>query len=178
MSSFKAQVADSVADSKEPYRCYIGGHWVGATSGRTFDDVEPYSGRLFARVAAAGRAEARAAIEAAAAAFPAWAATTPAERARLFFAAANIVKRRRTEIAQLLARETGSTILFASFQQELVIQTLEQAAVGSICPRARFCRATSRGAIRSPCAVPWASSRVSRPGTAQAYSPGARPSRR
>jgi acyl-CoA reductase-like NAD-dependent aldehyde dehydrogenase len=124
MSTSKAHIAESLT----PYECYIGGRWVAASSGRTFDDVEPFSGRLFARVAAAGRAEARAAIEAAAAAFPAWSATTPAERARLFYAAAAIVKRRRSEIAQLLSRETGSTILFASFQQELVIQSLEQAA--------------------------------------------------
>ena len=48
MSTSKAHVADSL----EPYRCYIGGRWIGASSGRTFDDVEPYSGRLFARVAA------------------------------------------------------------------------------------------------------------------------------
>jgi acyl-CoA reductase-like NAD-dependent aldehyde dehydrogenase len=52
----------------------------------------------------------------------------PAEKAKLFFKAAEIVRRRRVEIAELLARETGSTILFASFQQDLVIQTLEQAA--------------------------------------------------
>jgi acyl-CoA reductase-like NAD-dependent aldehyde dehydrogenase len=124
MSTSKAHLTGSL----QPYQCYIGGRWVGAGSGRTFDDVEPYGGRLFARVAAGGRPEARAAIDAAAGAFPAWAATTPAEKAKLFFAAAEIVKRRRAEIAQLLARETGSTILFASFQQELVIQTLEQAA--------------------------------------------------
>jgi acyl-CoA reductase-like NAD-dependent aldehyde dehydrogenase len=160
MSSSKAQVADSV----EPYRCYIGGHWVGASSGRTFDDVEPYSGRLFARVAAGGRAEAHAAIEAAAAAFPAWSATTPAERARLFFAAAEIVKRRRTEIAQLLARETGSTILFASFQQELVIQTLEQAAGWVYLPQGEVLQTNIKGshsiAVRRPLGVvasftPW-----------------------
>jgi acyl-CoA reductase-like NAD-dependent aldehyde dehydrogenase len=124
MSTSRAQVAESL----KSYRCYIGGRWVEASTGRTFDDVEPYGARLFAQVAAGGRPEARAAIEAAAAAFPAWAATTPAEKAQHFLAAAAIVRRRRAEIAQLLARETGSTILFASFQQELVIQTLEQAA--------------------------------------------------
>ena len=160
MSTSKAHVADSL----EPYRCYIGGRWVGASSGRAFDDVEPYSGRLFARVAAGGRPEARAAIEAAAEAFPAWSATAPAEKARLFFAAAEIVKRRRAEIAQLLARETGSTILFASFQQELVIQTLEQAAGWVYLPQGEVLQSNIRGThsigVRRPLGVvasftPW-----------------------
>src|ERR1700691_6027256 len=123
MSTSKAHLTGSL----QPYQCYIGGRWVGAGSGRTFDDVEAYGGPPRCPLVG-GRPEARAAIDAAAGAFPAWAATTPAEKANLFFAAAEIVKRRRAEIAQLLARETGSTILFASFQQELVIQTLEQAA--------------------------------------------------
>ena len=39
-----------------------------------------------------------------------------------------IVKRRRSEIAEVLARETGSTISFATFQQDLVAATLQQVA--------------------------------------------------
>ena len=50
------------------------------------------------------------------------------EKARLFLKAAEIVKRRRSEIAEVLARETGSTISFATFQQDLVAATLQQVA--------------------------------------------------
>jgi acyl-CoA reductase-like NAD-dependent aldehyde dehydrogenase len=53
---------------------------------------------------------------------------TPAERARLFLKASKIVRRRRSEIAEVLARETGSTISFATFQQDLVAATLQQVA--------------------------------------------------
>jgi acyl-CoA reductase-like NAD-dependent aldehyde dehydrogenase len=74
------------------------------------------------------RKEAKIAIKAAAEAFPAWSRSTPAERAKLFFKAAEIAKRRREEIARVLALETGSTISFATFQQDLVAATLEQAA--------------------------------------------------
>jgi acyl-CoA reductase-like NAD-dependent aldehyde dehydrogenase len=108
--------------------CYIGGAWVPAADGATFEALEPYSRAPFARVAAGGPAEARAAVAAAARAFPAWAATSPAERAGLFFKAAAIVRRRAPEIADMLARETGSTISFASFQQHLVALSLEAAA--------------------------------------------------
>jgi acyl-CoA reductase-like NAD-dependent aldehyde dehydrogenase len=110
------------------YQWYAGGHWRDASGSRLFDDFEPYTGNLYARVASCGPEEAKVAIAAAHDAFPAWADTPPVEKARLFFKAAEIVRRRRGEIAEILARETGSTIPFSAFQQDLVAATLEQAA--------------------------------------------------
>ena len=110
------------------YNNYIAAGWHPAADERSFDVHEPYSRRPLARVQASTWRDMRAAIEAAHRAFPAWAETSPAERARLFFKAAEIVRRRRAEFADLLARETGSTISFAMFQQELVVQSLEAAA--------------------------------------------------
>ena len=55
-----------------------------ATSQETFEDVDPFTGDVVANVTAGGAAEARQAVEAAAAAFPAWAASAPAERQRIF----------------------------------------------------------------------------------------------
>ncbi len=110
------------------YQWYAGGQWRDALDLNLFDDFEPYTGNLFARVPGCGAEEAKIAIAAANDAFPAWAATPPVEKARLFFKAAEIVRRRRGEIAAVLARETGSTIPFSTFQQDLVAATLEQAA--------------------------------------------------
>src|SRR5260221_3986613 len=114
-------------DVKE-YSYFADNEWRKAADDQFFEVQEPYSGQLFARVAAGSRADARAAVDAAAKAFPAWAASTPAERARLFLKAAEIVRRRRDEIAQILARETGSTISFSTFQMDLVAATLQQVA--------------------------------------------------
>ena len=114
--------------SVRTYPYYAGGKWRPAASGRTFDVHEPFSGQLYAKVAAGGAEDARVAVQAAADAFPAWSETTPAERASLFLRAGEIVRRRRTEIADVLARETGSTNSFATFQQDLVAATLQQAA--------------------------------------------------
>jgi acyl-CoA reductase-like NAD-dependent aldehyde dehydrogenase len=110
------------------YQYYAGGVWRDAENGRTFDDLEPYSGKIYAKVAAGSRNDMKIALSAAAEAFPAWAATTPAQRAELLFKAAAIIKRRRTEIAEILAKETGSTISFATFQQDLLAGTLEMGA--------------------------------------------------
>jgi len=107
---------------------YAGGEWHEADPERVFEDYEPYTGEVYARVADCGPEQAATAVAAAAAAFPAWAATPPAEKARLFLKAAEVVRRRREEIAGALARETGSTLSFSTFQQDLVAATLEQAA--------------------------------------------------
>jgi len=110
------------------YQWYAGGQWRDAAGSSLFDDFEPYTGNLFARVADCGAEETRIAIAAANDAFPVWAGTPPVEKARLFFKAAEVVRRRRSETAGILARETGSTIPFSTFQQDLVAAALEQAA--------------------------------------------------
>ena len=110
------------------YSYFAGNQWRKAENNRVFEVHEPYSGKPFARVASASRADARAAVDTAANAFPGWAETTPAERASLFLKAAEIMKRRRNEIAEILVRETGSTISFSTFQMDLVAATLQQVA--------------------------------------------------
>ena len=112
--------------STPTYQWYAGGQW--RTAPGVFDDIEPYTGDVFAHAPDCGAEEAKLAISAAADAFGAWAETGPAEKARLFFKAAEVVRRRRADIAEVLARETGSTLPFSTFQQDLVAATLEQAA--------------------------------------------------
>ena len=82
------------AEVKE-YSYFAGNQWRKAADNQTFEVHEPYSGKLFARVAAGSRADARAAVDAAAEAFTTWAESTPAEKARLFLKASEIVRRSR-----------------------------------------------------------------------------------
>ncbi len=60
---------------------FVGGEWVPASDGARFDVVDPSNGSLVASVASATREDTRRAIDAAAAAFPGWAAKTAKERA-------------------------------------------------------------------------------------------------
>jgi acyl-CoA reductase-like NAD-dependent aldehyde dehydrogenase len=110
------------------HRYFADNQWLQAKDRQSFEVHEPFSGKLFARVAAGSREDARVAVDAAAKAFNGWSETTPAEKARLFLKAADIVRRRRKDIAEVLARETGCTISFATFQQDLVAATLQQVA--------------------------------------------------
>ena len=104
------------------------------------------------------------AIAAAHEAFGPWAETPPAEKARLFFKAAGIVRRRGPEIAGILARETGSTIPFSAFQQDLVASTLEQSASWVFLPKGEVLESNLPGThsigVRRPLGVvasftPW-----------------------
>jgi acyl-CoA reductase-like NAD-dependent aldehyde dehydrogenase len=89
---------------------FAGGKWRSAENHKLFDVFRPYDRALYARVSAGGRAEAKQAVEAAAKAYPAWPQTTTSEWASRFFNAVEIVKRHRTEIADILAIETRSTV--------------------------------------------------------------------
>jgi len=156
MNSTDAEVKD--------YDYFAGNQWRRAANNDVFEVHEPYSGKLFARVAAGTRADGRAAVDAAAKAFPDWSETTPAAKARLFLKASEIVKRRRGEIAEVLARETGSTISFATFQQDLVAATLEQVAGWVYLPKGEVLETNAPGShsigVRRPLGVvasftPW-----------------------
>jgi acyl-CoA reductase-like NAD-dependent aldehyde dehydrogenase len=110
------------------FRELIAGDWVPAVGGETFDDFDPYDGTLVARVPAGGREDARRAIDAAAAAFPAWAKSPPAVRQQIFLRAAEILERRQDEVVSLLARETGASFGFGMFQMHFVPGLFRQAA--------------------------------------------------
>src|SRR5206468_4759514 len=150
-------------DVKE-YGFFAHNVWRKAADNQSFEVHEPYSGKIFARVAAGSRADARVGVDAAANEFAESAATTPAEKARLFLKASEIVKRRRSEIAETLARETGSTISFATFQQDLVAATLQQVAGWVYLPKGEVLETNAPGSysigVRRPLGVvasftPW-----------------------
>ena len=105
-----------------------------ATAQKTFEDLDPYTGDVVAEVPAGGAEEARQAVEAAAAAFPAWAESLPAERQRIFLKAADVLEGRRDDVVGLLARETGCTFGFAMFQMGFVPGLLRQAAAIAYAP--------------------------------------------
>ncbi len=115
-------------------RQYIGGEWLDATDGKTFDDLDPFTGDVVARPAAGGRADARCAVDAAADAFPGWSESPPAERQRIFLKAADLLEARGDDVVSWLARETGSTFGFGMFQLGFVAGLFRQAAALAYAP--------------------------------------------
>ncbi|MCX5496638.1 aldehyde dehydrogenase family protein [Kaistia dalseonensis] len=93
------------------YLNYIGGQWIGAASGATFEDTNPADERdLIGAFPDSGAADVAAAVSAVKAARPAWSAASPEVRADILFKAADIMSRRADEIAAELTREEGKTI--------------------------------------------------------------------
>ncbi len=110
------------------YQQLIAGEWVAAASGRTFDDINPYSGEVYARIPASGADDARRAIDAAEKAFPAWAKLGARARQALFLKAADIVERRADELVSIMAQETGASNAYSRFQIQWSAGLMRQAA--------------------------------------------------
>ncbi|MFD9113344.1 aldehyde dehydrogenase [Streptomyces bottropensis] len=88
-------------------------HWIGGrrvASAETFTDVSPIDGRVLGEIARAGTAEVEAAVAAARAAFSGWAATSPAERARVLHAVADGVEKRIEELAIVETNDNGALL--------------------------------------------------------------------
>jgi aldehyde dehydrogenase (NAD+) len=101
---------------------------VGALDNEFYDNLNPYTGEVFARVASGKRADAKRAIDAAVVAFPVWSQTLPAERQALFLKAADILEKKRDDVVTILAEETGCTFGFAMFQAMFTPGLLREAA--------------------------------------------------
>ncbi|WP_027794875.1 NAD-dependent succinate-semialdehyde dehydrogenase [Paraburkholderia acidipaludis] len=91
-------------------QAYIDGQWRDAEDGATLDVHNPSTGEWLARVPNMGAGEARAAIEAAHRAFPAWRALTAKERARLLRNWFDLVMANQNELAALMTREQGKPL--------------------------------------------------------------------
>ncbi|WP_116655049.1 CoA-acylating methylmalonate-semialdehyde dehydrogenase [Pelagibacterium sediminicola] len=89
---------------------FIDGKQVAGTSGRHADVFNPATGEISAKVALASADNLDAAIAAARAAQPQWAATNPQRRARVFFRFVDLINRHMDELAALLSSEHGKTV--------------------------------------------------------------------
>ena len=93
------------------YQNFINGEWVGAASNGRFQNINPADKReVVADYPQSGEADARAAIDAARAAHPAWAAQTPVARGRVLSKISEVLSTRKNELAELLTREEGKTL--------------------------------------------------------------------
>jgi len=100
---------------------------MGAADGRTFDRIDPVTGAVATRAAAATVSDAVAAVDAAAAAFPAWSALGPNERRAKLNAAADLMQQRAEDFVAAMMSETGSTRGWAMFNIGIATGMLREA---------------------------------------------------
>ena len=101
---------------------------VPASNGATFDRLNPVTGDVASRAAAAQIADAKRAADAAAAAFPAWSATGPNARRAILLKAADLLASKAPQFIELMAAETGATAGWAGFNVHLAAGMLREAA--------------------------------------------------
>jgi phenylacetaldehyde dehydrogenase len=93
------------------HQAFIGGKWVDAVSGKTFDTFDPGTGRVIAQVAECDAPDVDKAVAAARAAFEGpWSRTTGSERARMMWKLAELIEQNAGELAELEALNNGKPV--------------------------------------------------------------------
>ncbi len=106
----------------------INGEAALASSGTTFNRLNPLDNSVATTAPAATAQDAKAAVDAAAAAFPAWSAKGPGERRALLMKAAHALEAKGEAIAAAMAAETGASGIWAGFNVHLAADMLLEAA--------------------------------------------------
>jgi succinate-semialdehyde dehydrogenase/glutarate-semialdehyde dehydrogenase len=91
-------------------QAYIDGAWVNADSGKSFKVTNPADGSVIAEVPDMGRAEAKRAIDAAHAAWPAWAGLTAKQRAALLRKWYELILHNQDDLGALMTLEQGKPL--------------------------------------------------------------------
>jgi len=108
----QASVSEFVA---KPRKMSIGGKWVDAVSGKTFETYNPATGEVLARVAEGDKVDIDLAVKAARKAFESgpWPAMSPSDRGRLLWKLAELVDRHNEELAELETLDNGKPVSFS-----------------------------------------------------------------
>ena len=102
----------------------IGGKWISDTAKRIVVD-DPFTLDAITEIASVGEAEAQAAVDAAEAAFPAWAAKTAQERGKVIRRWFELIVAHKEDLARLITRENGKHIREARGEVDYANQFME-----------------------------------------------------
>jgi len=136
---------------------FINGKHVDGKSGRGGDVFNPATGEKIRRVAFATAAEIDAAVQAAKAAFPGWAATPPLTRARVMFKFVDLLHREQDNLARLISEEHGKVFSDAQGEVTRGLEVVEFACGIPHLMRGEFTEQVGRGidswSVRQPLGV-------------------------
>ena len=93
-----------------PTDLWIGGKWRKSSDGGRFDVIDPATERKIASVASATVDDAKAALDAAEAAFEGWAGRKPRERGEILRKAYELIMRDAERLAKLITIENGKAL--------------------------------------------------------------------
>jgi len=106
---------------------YIGGQWREPVSPATLEVFNPATGEVLTHAPAGDNADIEAAVQAAAAAFPAWRATPPADRVQYLFRLKTLLEEHYEELARIITTENGKTLAESRGELRRGIENVEVA---------------------------------------------------
>lgn len=128
-------------DNKKVVPLWINGEASHLNAERFFEVVNAQENKTVHYAQGANEAEAKAAVDAAAAAFQSWSQTSYSHRRALLLKVADLIEQRADEIARMHVLETSCTPAFANFLPRLTAPVLREIAsqisnclTGSVCP--------------------------------------------
>ena len=94
----------------QEYKLFIDGEWVDSSTGETFDDINPASLELIARLQKASEDDVSRAVESAGKAYEGWSSMPAPRRAKILFRAARMLEERKEELSRLMTTEMGKVL--------------------------------------------------------------------
>jgi aldehyde dehydrogenase (NAD+) len=120
-----------VAVDQKTYRNLIGGDWVGASSGDTFESCDPATGESIGSFPASGADDIDRAVDAALEAWESWRLVPAPKRAEILYRAAQALGEHKEELTELMTREMGKVRAEAAGDvQEAIDMTYYMAGEG------------------------------------------------
>lgn len=126
--NFPEHSGSFIFDSSRYNKLFINGKWKRGGSKDVIRSHDPYTNELLCEFNGASKEDINEAYESAFAAHRKWANSSPSFRRDILFRVTEILKKRKNEIIELLVRETGSTLVKAEIEWNLVYQGTMEAA--------------------------------------------------
>jgi acyl-CoA reductase-like NAD-dependent aldehyde dehydrogenase len=94
----------------QEYKLFINGEWTGSSTGETFDDINPATLEVIAKLHKASEEDVGRAVDSAEDAFESWSSTPAPRRAKILFSTARMLEERKEELARLMTEEMGKIL--------------------------------------------------------------------
>ncbi len=120
-----------MAIAERPYRNYVGGEWVDAAGGESFESLNPATGEAIGAFPRSGAEDVDRAVAAAKEAFESWRLVPAPKRAEVLYRFATLLAEQKDELADLMTREMGKVKAEAGGDvQEAIDMSLYMAGEG------------------------------------------------
>ena len=112
------------------FQNFIGGEWVDAASGETFESTSPATGESIGTFPRSGLEDVDRAVEAAKAAYEEWRLVPAPARGEILYRFGALVREQKAELALLMSREMGKVLPRPAASQEAIDMSFYMAGEG------------------------------------------------